>query len=51
MKGVLEYLAHKKHRQPRTLQQDYTWGPIVVQVGGAVSHERGSPVGGGEKRA
>ena len=38
------YLAHKKERPPRTLQQDYVWGPTVVQGGGAVSYERGTPV-------
>ena len=37
-------LAHKKQRPPRTLQQDYAWGPIVVRGGGAVSYERGTPV-------
>ena len=24
------YLGHKKHHPPRTLQKDYTWGPMVV---------------------
>jgi len=38
------YLAHKKHPPPRTLQWDYTYGPIAVLGGGAVSYERGTPV-------
>ena len=28
------YLAHKKLRPPRTLQQDYALGPMVVLGGG-----------------
>jgi len=24
------YVAHKKQPPPRTLQQDYAWGPIVL---------------------
>jgi len=28
----------------RTLQKDYTQGPMVVLGGGAVSYERGAPV-------
>ena len=28
------YLAYKKHTPARTLQQDYTWCPIVVLGGG-----------------
>jgi len=35
------YLAHKKQRPPRTLQQGYAWGPMAVLRGGAVSYERG----------
>ena len=38
-------LAHKKQRSPRTLQQDYAYGPMVVLKGGAVSYERSSQVG------
>ena len=30
------YLAHKKHPPPRTLQKDYTWGPMVVLGGGGL---------------
>jgi hypothetical protein len=28
------YFAHKKHPRLRTLQQDYTWGHMVVLEGG-----------------
>jgi hypothetical protein len=38
------YLAHKKNCPPRTLQWDYTWGPMVVLGAGAVSYERGTSV-------
>ena len=38
------YLAHKKQRPPRTLQQEYAQGPMVVLRGGAVSYQRGTPV-------
>jgi len=38
------YLAHKKTPPPRTLQEPYAWGPMVVLGGGAVSYERGTPV-------
>jgi len=38
------YLVHKKTLPPRTLQQDYAEGPVVVLGGGVVSYERGSPV-------
>ena len=37
-------LAHKKHPPPRTLQEDYTQGVMVVLGGGAASYERGTPV-------
>jgi hypothetical protein len=37
-------LAHKKYPPPRTLQQDFTRGHMVVSGGGAVSYERGTPV-------
>ena len=58
--GVQGYLAHKKQRPPRSLQQDYaqgpmvvsgggvqsdyTHGPMVVLAGGAFSYERGTPI-------
>jgi len=38
------YLAHKKHPSPRSLQQDYTQGLMVVLGAGAISYERGTPV-------
>ena len=38
------YLSHKKHPPPRTLQKDYTEGPMVVLGGQAISHEQGTPV-------
>ena len=38
------YLAHKKQRPPRTLKQDYAWGPMVVLGEIAVCYERGTPV-------
>ena len=31
--------AHEKHPSLRTLQQDCTWGTLVVLEGGAVSYE------------
>ena len=43
--GLQGYLAHQKHLPPRTLQQDYPSGPRVVLGGGAVSYERGTPLG------
>ena len=43
--GIQGYLAHKKLSPARTLLQDYAWGPTVVLGGGAVSYERGTPVG------
>ena len=33
------YLAHKKPHPPRTLQQDYAYGPTAVLSGGAFSYE------------
>ena len=38
------YLAHKKAPPPGTSQQAGTFGPAMVLRGGAVSHERGTPV-------
>ena len=38
------YLAHKKKRFARTLQQDYAQGLMVVLGGEALSYERGTPV-------
>ena len=38
-RAVQGYLAHKKQRPPRTLQQEYTQGPMAVLGGGAVSYE------------
>jgi len=37
---VQGYLAHKKQRPPRTVQQEYAQGPMVVLWGGAVYYER-----------
>ena len=34
----------RKHPTPRTLQQDYAQGPMVVLLGGAFSYERGTHV-------
>ena len=34
--------AHKKQLQPRTLQEDYTQGPVVFLGGGALSYEQGT---------
>ena len=31
---VQGYLTHKKQRLPRTLQQDYVWGPMEPLGGG-----------------
>jgi len=42
--GLQGYLAHKKQRPPRTLQQQYAWGSMAALGGGAVSCERGTPV-------
>ena len=39
------YLAHKKTPPSRIPQKDYTYGPTVVLGWGAVSYERGTPVG------
>ena len=41
---VQGYLAHQKPPRPRTLQQTFAQGPVVVPGGGLVSYERGSPV-------
>ena len=38
------YLAHKKLPPHRKLQLDYAQGPMAILGGGAVSHERGTPV-------
>ena len=38
------YIAREKHPPRRTLQLDYTQGPVVVLGGGAVSYEPGTPV-------
>ena len=43
VKALQGYLTHKKQPPLRTLQYDYTQGPMVVLGGGAVSHERGIP--------
>ena len=43
---VQGYLAHKKQRPPRTLQQDYAWGPVVVQGVEAVFNGPCTPVFG-----
>ena len=37
------YLVHKKLHPPRTLQQDYAYGPTAVLRGGAFSYERDTP--------
>ena len=37
-----EYLAHKKHSPPGTLQKDIISGPAVVLGGGGFSYERGN---------
>ena len=42
--GIQGYLAQEKYPPPRTLQQDFTQGPMVVITGGAVSREQGTPV-------
>jgi len=42
--NVKGYLAHKKQRTPRALQEDYAYGPVVVPRGGGGSYERGTPV-------
>ena len=39
-----EYLTHKKHPPPGTLQWDYTYGHVVVLGWGVVSYERSTPV-------
>jgi len=41
---VQGYLAHKKPHPPRTLQQDYAYGPTAVLGVGAFSYGRGTPV-------
>ena len=38
------YLAHKKPHPPRTLQWNYSYGPLVALERGVVSYERGAPV-------
>ena len=43
--GVEGYLTYKKTPPPRTLQETYAYGPSAVLGGGAVSYERGTPVG------
>ena len=35
---------HKKHPPPRTLQQDYTWGRVVVLGGGGLFLMREVPL-------
>ena len=40
------YLAQKKPRHPRTLQQTYACRPTAVLGWGAFSYERGTPVSG-----
>ena len=42
--GTQGYLAHKKLHTPRTVQQDYAWGPMAALGGRAVSYQRGTPV-------
>ena len=39
------YLAHKKQRPPKTLQQDYDQGPMEALWGGGVFYERGTHIG------
>ena len=41
---VQGYLAHKKQPLPRTLQYPHAQGPMVVQGGGVISYEQGTPV-------
>ena len=41
---ILGYLAHKKTPPPRTLQQAYAYGPMMVVGGGAASDGRGTSV-------
>ena len=41
---VQRNIAHKKQCRPRTLQQGYAQGPVVVLGGWAVSYERATPV-------
>ena len=46
VEGLQGYLAHKKLPTPRTLQWDHAYGHMVtLGGGGAVSDERGTPVG------
>ena len=42
------YLAHKKKRPTRTLNEDYAWGPMVALGEDAVSYGRGTPVWRGD---
>jgi hypothetical protein len=42
-KTLQGYPAHKKPHPPRSLQQDYAYGPTAVQGGGAFLNERGNP--------
>ena len=44
MNKVQGYLAHKKERPSRTLQQDHASGYMVFPGGVDVSYERGTPV-------
>ena len=43
VRGLQGYLAHKKQRNPTTLQEDYAQGHMVVLRGGAVSYKGGTP--------
>jgi len=43
-KLVQGYLVDKKTPAPRTLQQGYAYGPMVVLDGWLFSYERGNPV-------
>ena len=38
------YLAHEKQPPPRTLQQKYADGPMVVLGRSAISYEQGTPL-------
>ena len=44
-RGVQGYPAHKKQSPPRTLQEAYACGPVLVLGGGTFFCERGTPVG------
>ena len=39
-------VPHKEHPLPRTLQYDYTQGPVVVPGGEVAFDEQGTPVKG-----